>query len=680
MGFLLGGIEEMSQKIPIVFSLFICLPFMAWGQDSDNWSPYKKYKKWFHYSDTKVTPEGEPHLTCLGGGRGNFIVGSRGQGLFRFDVSRRLFEAYPGGERFRHKQITDLVVGQSESELWIGTYFSGLHHRRRNGDWEVFDKNSGMPGSRVICIERFRDSTWVGTDKGLLSFSKGRMTKTGLEQKVESLAFDEKSGRIYAGHSESKISVYDPSRESWSTVKMAVDPPVTFKHLLVEPSGDILVGTFLGLFRIDGSSGGVDEITRDAKKKLISCLTMGADGNVYVGIFGKNKGIHILEGDELRRLFRGYAGFTEANDFARTRQGDYVILSYGRLWHFTDRFIKTGQLKEAVFRGLDKDTESVVPDLSQGADSRQGIALSNLPPPPKPPQSPRTESPSKERDIVSKAQEPSLESTSIDEFTKLLEGEEVLSLAESVGRVWIGTSEGNLYSLSGFSKVNKARSFSEPVSRVFYSAGGELYILLSKRTLYRFNGFSYRKLYDIPAEVTTLIDGKNGGLLIGTTDGVFRSVGGDLSPLEMKGDLPDRSVRVLYRKDDEIWIGTRLGLARILNQDFEVFTTSDGLPSPSIRDLASFRGRTWIATDGGVVSFVGSRFKLEARSRAQALKANDGSLWLIDDERVRSFDGSDWAFDFQCPLGFINDFLFASNNLLLGAGRGLILISNEKFD
>ena len=63
------------------------------------------------------------------------------------------------------KQITAIAMGPGRDELWVGTYFSGLHHLL-NGPLGVFTDQNGLPGSRVVCLAKGNDTIWIGTDRG----------------------------------------------------------------------------------------------------------------------------------------------------------------------------------------------------------------------------------------------------------------------------------------------------------------------------------------------------------------------------------------------------------------------------------------------------------------------------------------------------------------------------------
>ncbi len=668
----------MYRHIAAVVVLALLFPVLANAQrDKSGWVSYKKYEKWFHYSQTKVSPEGEPHLTCIDGQGTRFVLGSRGRGLFSFQTTNRRFEPYPGAERFLSKQITAVAMGPNRGELWVGTYFSGLHHLQ-NGRWEVFKKQQGLPGSRIVCLSAGNNVVWIGTDRGVARYQNGTLEKTSVNRKVESIAFDKSSGRVYAGHSKSHISVYDPSRRAWSTIKMAVEPPVTFKHLLVEPSGDILVGTFLGLFRIAGRTGKVTDLTRENEKKLISCLELGEDGLVYVGIFGKNKGLHLLKGEKLSSLFRAYSGYSETSAFRRTRRGDYLIVSFGRLWHFTDRFIKDGTLAKADFRMGNTKVVEQIPDVVVPPATSTPGDLSNLPPPPvdntnvvqptrrvvAPPTIPRVNTP------VAPVQR-------VAGFTTVLEREDVQALTQSVGRLWVGTTQGNLYLMAKAGQLKKARTFNGPVSNLFYSSGGRLYIVAERRAIYTFNGFSYRLFLKAADDITAIADGPNGGLYVGTRGGLFRTEGDQLVKVTASGQLPDRGVTALLPANSDLWVGTRLGLARLAGGRYTVYSTADGLPANDIRSLALYQGRVFCGTSGGVAGRYGERFRAAGNTAALVMKASGGSLWVAREGALTKYANNRWGQSVGSPLGQINTILPVGQDVAMGTDKGLLLVPQK---
>jgi len=643
--------------------------------DTGSWNTYQKYDKWFHYSQTKVTPEGGPHLTCLDGQGSQFVAGSRGAGLFRFDTRSRRFEPYPGAEEFVQRQITAVSMGPGSGELFVGTYFSGLYHRTPAGRFERFGEAEGLPGTRVVALVRDGKGVWIGTDGGVARWSDGRLERTTVTRKVESLSIDARTGRVYAGHSSSEISVFDPSRNQWSTVTMGVQPPVTFKHLLVEPSGDILVGTFLGLFRINGRNGSVTDLTGDNEKKLISCLELGEDGNVYVGIFGKNKGMHLLKGNELTNLFRGYSGYSETSAFKRTSGGDYLLVSFGQLWHFTDRFVKDGTLREVDYRGPAPHALIADPDVPTTVPTDTGLA--QLPPPPTtggsvslPP--PPTFTPALPTVVPPTTAPPSGVAKPAVGASTVLEGQRVTAVTQSVGRLWVGTDRGELHLMARVGDVKQARTFGGAVTVLQYSAGGRLYIAAERTALYTFNGFSYRLVTRSGSDITALADGPNGEQYVGTRDGLFRTEGDKLVSVPVT--LPDRLVTALVADGATLWVGTRLGLVRVADGATTSFGTADGLPAQDVRCLAVNQGRLWCGTGGGVATMTGSRFTIVAGGAIVALQSAGNDVLVARADGVARWSGGRLGDFVASPGGAVQAVDQLGTDVVVATDRGLAIV------
>lgn len=667
-------VEAPMKNVVPTLALVLALVSQVVAQPTDPFAGggQRKQDTWFHYSQTRVTPEEPLFVTCLTGAGTEYVLGTRGHGLFRFETTRRLFEPFPGAERFTQEQITCIEIGHGRGELWVGTYFSGLHHRRPDGGWEIFALPEGLPGTQITCLLRDASGLWVGTDGGMARWEGGRFRTFGLNVKIDSVAVDPRSGRVYAGHAGSRLSVWDPARSAWSSVTMAITPPVALKHLLVEPSGDILVGTFLGLFRIDSRTGAVRPMSGDGASKLISCLQMGEDGVVYVGVFGKDKGIHALRGDTLENLFRGYAGFTETSAMRRTRAGDWLIVSFGRLWHFTDRFLQDGTLSPVDYRGPGSMTTVAVP-RAEAALPLSDASLATLPPPPA--GLPVSPSPVLPAPIAPPSPSPVVASTAVAGFESLLPGENVLSLVESVSRIWVGTAAGGLHVVDGDGSVRLAQRFQGPVSVLHFGAGGRLTIVVAGTAIHQFNGFVYRRVAAAPATVTALADGPAGSLMVGTTAGLYRLEGDRLvAVVPGAGALPDPGVTSLLASGGDLWVGTRLGLARITNGTVKVFTAGDGLPSADVTCLALHGGRIWTGGSGGVAALDGERFRGVGTFAPVGFASAGGDLWVARPTSLSLWREGSWRVPMGTPGGAVGSVLAIARGVAVGTDRGLMFL------
>jgi ligand-binding sensor domain-containing protein len=446
---------------------------------------------------------------------------------------------------------------------------------------------------------------------------------------------------------------------------MAVEPKTTFKHLTVDSAGDIYVGTFVGLYKISGATGRVSSLTRERGLKLVSCLSKSEDGRILVGIFGKSKGLHYIdESDGLVNLFRGYAGFTETSHVVHSSDGHWLLVSFGRLWHFTDRFLRDGTLREAVVRLGDAAEEAsskppFLTDRSGGMQPKRDDSLASLPPPPggggsvvRPktvsqsfaPSETRLPPPPEHSVAAAPTSQPSEVSSLPTAFRQLFEGERILAVTETVGRLWVGTEGGGLYSLKEGQAAKLHRRFDAAVTHLLYGTRGRLFIVIGATQLMGFNGFAFDSLARVPDRVTCLLDGADRGLIMGTRQGLYSYRQGALTTVTARGDLlPDTSITTLIRFGNELWIGTRLGLARWSGDRFTVYGASDGLPSGEINSLAVHENRLWVASVDGVAVLTGDRFTSVTGFHPRWLLATPGVLWAARGATVASYRDGRWS-------------------------------------
>ncbi|MBV8551078.1 MAG: hypothetical protein JOY54_07235 [Acidobacteriaceae bacterium] len=124
-------------------------------------------------------------------------------------------------------------------------------------------------------------------------------------------------------------------------------------------------------------------------------------------------------------------------------------------------------------------------------------------------------------------------------------------------------------------------------------------------------------------DVSSLAEGADGSLWVGTNDGISRIRNGAINVYRTRDGLSHSLVLSLYvDREGSLWAGTKDGLDQFTDGKVTPYTTTDGLLSndsgPVIEDAA---GRLWIGTLGkGLNSFDGSRFR--------AVTTADG---LIDD-------------------------------------------------
>ena len=156
----------------------------------------------------------------------------------------------------------------------------------------------------------------------------------------------------------------------------------------------------------------------------------------------------------------------------------------------------------------------------------------------------------------------------------------------------------------------------------------------------------------------------DGGLWVGTPDGLNRVAGGVVSSYTSADGLPDDFIRsVLAAPDGSVWIGTRRGLTNLEHGHFQNYSVRDGLGSDLVGALSlAPDGTLWIATLNGLSRMHAGN--IENFTTADGLSSNvitaleaapGGMLWIgTQSEGLNLWDGQ--------------HFLKMSQNVTSGAG------------
>lgn len=659
---------------------------------SNQWPGTKtEVRKNFYFSETAITKEDKPFLTCMDGSGTEYILGSRSSGLFSFSTPKRKFRAVEGAELLQGKSITSIAIGTGKNELWAGTLFSGLYHRRMDGRWENFGPQDGLLDDGVSSIRVTPNVVWIGTKGGINGIVNGVLSKTSVTVQVFDIARDKRSGRCYAGHGASLLSVFDPGTSRWTTVDMGIKPVTSFNHVVVEPSGDILCGGFSGLFRVSGRTGQIEAISDHQSERLVSCLTVGEDGGVYLGLLGNKLGIHSLVNGDFVNIFNGTGVFRQPNAIARNNNKEWVIISFGRLWHFTDRFPTDGYLAPRDSISYDSEplkaanqNQFTNPSYSANQSSPysgQGFGVQNLPLPPE-------QNTSRGFGISgtdnSGFVNPSLTIAngrgSENIYRQVSLSGSPLCLCSTVSRVWAGTLEGSLFTITPKGESTLARSFDGAVTNLLYSASGRLYIVVKKRDIYIFTGFTYKLLGSSPQDIQVLADrSDNSGLWIGTSNGLYDLNGEKITYASVSETLPDKNIASIIVDGTATWVGTRLGLCQLVNGQWTVYSKADGLPSDDILSLAMEKGRLWAGTNDGLAVFSGRRFNVVNKLVAHQISVYGSDVIAGGPMGITGFTRGKWGQIIAIPGRNLNSVIHSGNVVVIATERGLYLADGSSF-
>ncbi|MCP4216839.1 MAG: response regulator [bacterium] len=271
------------------------------------------------------------------------------------------------------------------------------------------------------------------------------------------------------------------------------------------------------------------------------------------------------------------------------------------------------------------------------------------------------------------------------------------------GYLWLGT-QGGLVRFDGvrfktFDKQNVPQMSGNWVKSLYEDEKGTLWIgLYTGGLIHMKDG----RFHSVPAlstgTITVIIPGDGGGLLLGTAErGVLRldRTGKTITPVATA--LPNNFIRSLCRnKEGGLWIGTRDGLCLLQNGVLTTYSKKEGLPDNSLgRMHLDEEGRLWIATDRGLSCFHNNRFtnydsskgSLTGKNLRHIYRGPHGYLWItVRDGGLNRFnretkESISYAFkhdlsDYE-PLSIYID---GEENIWIGTyGNGLLCLKNCDF-
>ena len=286
------------------------------------------------------------------------------------------------------------------------------------------------------------------------------------------------------------------------------------------------------------------------------------------------------------------------------------------------------------------------------------------------------------------------------------------SLAETAdGMLWVGTVGHGLYRLNGEKQEpilrDALRRVDPQVNAVLATRDGSVWFS-SGRSLFQWQAGKLQATYP-RSDVTSLCEERNGGLWIGSPDGMLRLLREGVFATFPNG-LPHSQLTALTEaRDGTLYVGSYGGgLGRLKDGQGTVFRRQQGLGSDLIRTLyLDSRDILWIGTEGGGLSWfkagrIGSLSKqggLADHTVLQILEDDEANLWLgtqhgilrvsrKDLESVianaaayvhpRVFGRSDGLESEQCVGGFGACVRTRVGLLCFATGRGIVTINPKR--
>jgi ligand-binding sensor domain-containing protein/signal transduction histidine kinase len=248
-------------------------------------------------------------------------------------------------------------------------------------------------------------------------------------------------------------------------------------------------------------------------------------------------------------------------------------------------------------------------------------------------------------------------------------------LEDHVGNLWIATASGLFkYSDGGFTQ------YSTEFHQAFIESTGQVNRLSPGR-------------HPIKGRVTALAEDRQGNLWVGTRDGLYRILKGDILAGSPVRQLKGQHISAIKEdKHGNLWVGTDAsGLYLMANGKWSSMNAGDGLTDDTVLSLFEDReGSIWVGTKSGLDRFRNSKIipfttreGLAHNNAVSIIEARDGSLYIFSagGGLTRLRDGK--ATVFTIRDGLASNYggpLFESRDgsIWIGTDRGLCRLKDNK--
>lgn len=214
-------------------------------------------------------------------------------------------------------------------------------------------------------------------------------------------------------------------------------------------------------------------------------------------------------------------------------------------------------------------------------------------------------------------------------------------LADTPGRIWLGTSERGLFVLTNGTPVSLAGLFPEPriIAALAEDRAGNIWIGTHLGLYWLDPKLQLHQAAFPQYAINALLVDKEGQLWIGTMlAGLARWNGSDFSWLhKINGLASDHILSLAEDREGNLWVGTRDGLTQLANVKLPIFSAADGLVGQSVKSVSgSPRGGLWISTDEGIAYFSNRTFTTYAAEAGlqnvytkRVLEASTGEVYVL---------------------------------------------------
>lgn len=515
-------------------------------------------------------------------------------GVFRFDGIK--FEKMKPSDGFPEGMVRT-ITSRINGEIWFtDTKKSVVIYKNgkilNNPELSILDKKFVVS----ICPDSHGD-VWIGTNTGLMRYSKGKLEKIPIKLIPGSInvrvVFVDSKDRIWVG---SKNKLFLKNRDIWSEFTKKDGLNSTEIWAINELSnGLISFGTKQGLSLFDGKSFKSISEKQGLINNFVTSIIEDRDKNIWIGTDG---GISKQISWFPFTAFSKRSGLKDNNvvAFSEDIQGYILISSDKGINRFS---YGAGKIENLIAPYADKVFSASLKD-------REGFTWFGIQ---------NTIFQTKNGKIIKK----------FDRWEKNFQFITDI-YQDSRSRIWFGTNSGGIklyengkfinFSNEKLLNSNLVTSFIEDEKkRIWIGMEGELLI---------YNGENFRKpiIPDLPNRfsITKILRDKYGKLWVGTYDDGLILIDPSSEPFKVTSfnypkTLPEKNIlSMIFDKTGNLWAGTNIGFFKLSVGDYLLkrkdfirqFSGETGAIDVKCNENAIFCDRTgniWLGTHSGVITF-----------------------------------------------------------------------------
>jgi len=472
------------------------------------------------------------------------LIGYYGLGVL--DLSNGEFQQYTEKEGLLWNSVSDITV--AGKDIWIASSYKGVA-RLSNGTITPYSAANGMPDERAYSLAVGKDGTlWVGASSGLLSFKNNQWTLFGKDTTANLSGINEleisSDGKLWAATAplgSGRLCQFDPTTATCEVELLDADNQAILALALSE-DGKPIIGTSKGVSVLENGSFKPFKTEDQLVSNYVDSFALSPDGMLWVGT---DAGIQVISPDDPNKDWITYRQ-SDIPEMGGSWAKAMVITPDSSVW-----IAMTNGRASRYQNGVWSSYEEIYSYDSVAVDAQNRIWFGDD---------------SKGIMVLNADGSQAMSMTSAEG----LPGDNVQALlADSEGRMWIGTNQG------------LAKFENDTLEVVFGKDSKEI-----------------PNVY-----IRDLAMDENGALLIGTFTGVARYNGNQVETLIdflKDGFQEARLTTLAVSPNGDLFAGTDKGLLTSADMTtWTMLTTRDGLMTNYVSALTvdSF-GAIWVGGGG----------------------------------------------------------------------------------